>query len=127
MFTVAVTVNLSHPVHVHVHEESSAALIARVAALEQLLSALVGGNMVQIQETIDRLAKDVQDADTVSSSTDVFIRKIAQNIRDRVKSEESLLQFADSLEASTARMQKAMADSSDVLVLPATEQPPATT
>jgi paraquat-inducible protein B len=50
MITLNVSINLPHPVHVHVHEEPSRALVERVAQLESTVNALQQGATMQFAD-----------------------------------------------------------------------------
>jgi hypothetical protein len=108
VISLTVNVAVTEPVHIHMHEEPSRALLERVAGLESQLNALVGGSMATVQEAVTKLTSEVAEARTVADSAKALVTKLAQQLRDNVTSPEAILALADQLDASNADLSAAV-------------------
>lgn len=63
---------------------------------------------------IERLTEEVTEAKTVAESAGTLLRGIAAQLREKAGDEAAVLQLAQDLDAGTAGLQTAVAESSDV-------------
>jgi hypothetical protein len=108
VLTLTVNVHVTEPVHIHMHEESSQALLERVAGLESQLNALTGGPMATMQEAVARLTQEVTEARSVADGAKALVTSLATQIRDNAGNPAALMDLANQLDATNADLAAAV-------------------